>query len=871
MRSRPTEELNAVDESTRQKITWTIIIAVVVSLILLAVHRRHEVDNLIAEIESGSLTERIAAVRTLMHKQKFAEALEDRSRWAQTQAVEAATMIGTEQSLFQLIACKSLVDAPVAAAVDEYLISMGETAIGPLVQALQDKDGAVRGGAKGPLVAIGEPAVKSLMPLIDVYDDAVRGLVAGTLAGIGEPAVKPLLRILKQREPLFDQEPAAFDRARRAAQSAFVSMGVVAFAPITEQVLTDDNPEVRSKGATILGSIADQTTLAPLAAEDAAQVVGPLVNLLQNDPNWSVRVKAAAALGPLVDVAKDNGAVGPLIARLADARPEVRAAAAKALGEIADPSAAGPLAATLMTNRTGATTELATALERIGKPSIAPLTPALDHGDAEVRLVATETIATVGGANAVVPLGKALGDKDVRVRQEAAKALRNLADARVLEPLARALADEDWHVYHAASEALAHVGPPAIPTLVAALGHPNTRVAYMAEKALARIGKPAISALTVGLKSDNPQVVEWTAIALGDIGYDAIEPTAKLLNDASASAISRAAAARALGMTKSKDATKPLIAAAKSASPQVRKAVVKALSEVGDADATETLVGTLLDPSDAVRATAASALKAWRMGGVDAQLRKIMKSGDINAARRAAIVLAQHTTAAGGGLLARVAGIGGEAGLADEEPVRKVLEAAAKDDSEQASLRKGAIETLGYVGTEASLDALSPLLTTGNPYAQEAAKAVGRIGEKVAEEQEVTASPELSKAAELLLKVFHSADTDELRLVAAAGLSLMGGQPVKALLEDLEGPRHELRPWIVAILGAIGKPATDPVLDVRGASSDKEVKAWCAAALKLIGDARALDFLDRMPEEDQPSPEKIEAGQAILSELRATL
>jgi len=271
-----------------------------------------------------------------------------------------------------------------------------------------------------------------------------------------------------------------------------------------------------------------------------------------------------------------------------------------------------------------------------------------------------------------------------------------------------------------------------------------------------------------------------------------------------------------------------------------------------------------------------------------------------------------------------MAGIGGDASPMGESGIRDLLEAAVKDEGEKESVRKHAIEALGYLGTEASLDALSPLLSAGNPYAQDAAKAVGRIGQRVTEEQEITTKVELSKAGELLLDVFRSADTDELRLVAAAGLSLMGAQPVEALLEDLRGGSPELRPWIAAILGAIGKPATDAVLEARGAVQEAEGagetleeakqaaleelgvpadqvefevvqrphgawfwrvgfraravvagapvhKAWCAATLKLIGDARALDFLERMPEEEQPAPEKVEAGREILDDLQAAL
>ncbi len=858
-----------MDESTRQQITWTIIIAVVISLIVLGLHRRAEVDNLMATVANGSAAQRVAAVETLIAKQKLAEAMEDRPRWVQVNAVQAATIVGSEQALFQLIGAKVYLDAPVAAAVDAYLISMGETAIGSLVQAVQDKDAGVRGGAGGPLKAIGAPTVASLMPLIDVYDDAVRGLASSTLAGIGEPAVKPLMRIMKQMRPLFDQEPAAFRRSKSAAQSAFVGMGVTAFDPVIDQILTDDNPEVRSAGATILGSIANQTKIGAMAAEDASRVVQPLVDLVANDPEWTVRRRAAASLGLLTEVARDNNAAPTLIAALGDERPEVRAAAAKALGEVRAPEAAAPLAHTLMTNRTGATGEIATALAKIGAPSIAPLTPALDHHDAEVRLVATQTIATIGTGAAVIPLGKALGDSDVKIRRAAADALRSLATATVLPQLATALADDDWRVYYAARDALARVGKPAVGTLVNALSHPNTRVAYMAEQALATIGKPSIAALINELSSANPQPVEWSAIALGAIGYDAVQAAAQLLGNSSEGISARVAATRALGITKTRAATQPLIKAAGAETYQIRNAAIKALSVVGDEEATEAITNALTDSSSVVRETAMDVLGSWRMGEVDKQLVALTRNDDANTARRAAIVLAQHHSAAGGSLLASLTGSTGQEDTgASAQSIRTLLEAAATDEAEVPTVRASAIAALGYVGEESSLDALAPLLVQSDgTYAIAAAKAVGHIGQQMAEVAEEGKRDEISRPTQLLLDLFKNAKKSNVRMVAATGLALMGKQPVVPLVEMMSKGDPALRPTIAAVLGAIGKPATDKVLDERGKAEDKELRTWLGATLKLIGDARALDMLDQLPKEEQPEPEKIEAGRKILNEL----
>jgi HEAT repeat protein len=70
-------------------------------------------------------------------------------------------------------------------------------AVGPLMNALRDKDGPVREEATNALAKIGGPAVKPLMTdLADAKLD-VRMQAVSTLAKIGQPAVEPLIDVLK--------------------------------------------------------------------------------------------------------------------------------------------------------------------------------------------------------------------------------------------------------------------------------------------------------------------------------------------------------------------------------------------------------------------------------------------------------------------------------------------------------------------------------------------------------------------------------------------------------------------------------------------------------------------------------------------------
>jgi len=870
-----------LDDKTRQQITWIVIIALVASVVVLAAYRRAEVDSLLHTIATGPPSARVAAVTRLIERQKLMEALEDEPRWVQDRAVEAAMMVGSDRALFQLVAAKSVVDEPVAGEIDSYLTSVGDVAIGPLVMALQDKDAAVRGGASAPLKTIAAPAVVSLMPLIDVYDDTVRGLVSSTLGGIGEPAVQPLLRIMTQDEPGPDQGPAAFRRAKSAAEAAFTAMGETAMEPVIGELLEHDDPQVRLAATGILGAVAK-----PLEEEIGRRAVSPLVGRLTRDDAWAVRRKAASALGGLGETALNNGVVAPLIGSLGDSRSEVRAAAAQALGVLADPVAARPLAQLLLTNRKGAMAEIAEALEKIGQPSVAPLAPALEHPDLDVRLVGAQTLAAIGGPDVVVPLAGALDDAEPKVRRAAADALRNLADPRVLDQLAQALADSEAAVYYAARDALARLGEPAIPALVQALGGADTRVAYMAEQALAQIGGPAIQPLIENLLSADEDAGRWSAIALGTIGEEVVDPVTRLLEDAAAPVSARTAAARALGATGSFSATRPLADAAGSAPPQVQSAAVRALGALGDPASTSTLVAALGAESRDVRDAALEVLKQWRVGDVDQKLQEALGGSDEDATRRAAIVLADHSPTASGELI-RAVGAAEEAPAGESRRVRTLLEETVADSGARDDIRSEAIAALTFVGTEASFDALAPLVQAGSSFAEAAAKAVGRIGQRLAREtEEAGAEGKAERATELLLSVFDNADSDELRLIAGSGLAVMGGQPVEPLIERLQNGSDEKRAWVAAILGAIGKPATDPLLNARGLLDTgvrekdfsreeqverREIRRWLGAALTLIGDARALDMLDQLLEEEQPDPRNIEAGREIFVRLQKLL
>lgn len=868
----------------RRQITWVVLIAIAASLAVFASYRRHELDYLRKLIVTGRPEQRLAAVRTLIAKEKLAEALQDQPRAVQDQVIIQVARIGMPEALFQLAGAIYLLDDPEATRATQVLVRFDRLAIGPLVKALKDKDPNVRAGAPNALVAIGPPVIPSLLPLMDAWDQYVRDGVVTVFGQIGLPATPELIKIIKRTEPGPDETPQRFLWKKDTAIRSLLAMKAVALTPIIRDLLTDPNEEVRATACQMLGQIADQTVDTPIAAADAVRIIQPLLARLNTDGSWLVRRRAATALGLLASVGRQPDVVSSLIARLKDVRPEVKAAAAEALGRIGDPAAAGPLVATLIHNRFGAVREITVALQRIKAPAIAPLLPALASNEVEVRAAATEALANIGTPASVVPLAGMLKDPDVAIRRMAADALVSLADSRVLPQLVAALNDPDWRVYYAARDALANVGAPAVPILVSALGSGNPRVAHMAEQALARIGKPALPALAAALGSPNASARSWAAVACGDIGADAVPIVAAVLADVNKPPAARVAAADALGRTAAPSALEPLIKATTTAEPSVRMAALKALVRLGDEKATPTLVAALQDKAPAVRQQAMELLIGWRLGQVNQLLEEVARKGDTNAQRRAAIALAYHTSAATHELLAQIAFTAVTEVPKPTIDLTAILLPAVSDERETAEVRLYAIRALGYLGQEQALPVLAELLRPDNPFAPTAARAIAMIGKRMYETQVQEGGViyarrrPASKAAKMLIDLMFATKDPALRLDCAVALSMMGGDPVWDLYDRLKTASDEMRSWVVAVLGAIGKPASDAGIDVRGDAAvldqnfqpkDRLTRDWATVALALVGDAQAMDLIKHLPDEEKPDPAKIEAGRKVLEMIRA--
>jgi HEAT repeat protein len=256
-----------------------------------------------------------------------------------------------------------------------------------------------------------------------------------------------------------------------------------------------------------------------LSPEGARLVAGALLEseLLPRAPSARETLGAAAAS------LRDLGAA------LRAEDPELRAAAAWALGEGGYEGAAAELARAIEDGAPAVRRRAARALGRLGDRSGIPaLLGALDDGDTAVRWEAARALHALGlqPGEGVDVLAAAVASQDDYVRAFATWTLGEMGPAarEAVPALAAAMAGEDSGGRSGPATALARIGAAAaeaVPALVRELAHTRPERRWRAARTLGRLGAgagAAVSALAAGLSDPEPEVRQQCARALGRIG-----------------------------------------------------------------------------------------------------------------------------------------------------------------------------------------------------------------------------------------------------------------------------------------------------------------------------------------------------------------
>lgn len=295
-------------------------------------------------------------------------------------------------------------------------------------------------------------AVPPLAGLLADDDPATAGLAAAALSRIGQSGAAAREVVLAAVRDRAETSPSA------AVYRLLGSIGAETDVPFVSAGLAAPGPAERVAAAGALGALAQRGVL---------RGAGPALAAALADPAWTVRAAAARAIAEL---ARAPGAAalrtldeeaGALLRTLADPEPAVRAAAADALGACGRPRDAERLVALVEDPEAAPVVILAAlgALAALGPIPGAALERALAHEDPEVVKEAVLAAARVPGVEGQRLLRAAAASPRWDVRRAAARAFAERGDPALRPDAARlAGSDPDPLVARAFAEAARALG-----------------------------------------------------------------------------------------------------------------------------------------------------------------------------------------------------------------------------------------------------------------------------------------------------------------------------------------------------------------------------------------------------------------------------
>lgn len=291
----------------------------------------------------------------------------------------------------------------------------------------------------------------------------------------------------------------------------------------------DPDASVRDAAAFAVGNICKES----IAATQNAEVLNALRKVLQSDNSHWVRRSAAYAIGCMGRFGEE--ALPELDRAVKDSHPAVRQNVAWTLGQIGR-SGIVTLRKALLDDNKYVLRDAAAAIGRMnsdGKQAVPELLRCSGHADAEVRkasLIALVRLVDENDKNiAMAPLRRALSDSEVEVRRNAALAMGNIGgdEAREAVPvLIDALQNGELTMRQQAAAAIRNIGPiasDAVPALRRALLAPDETLRRNAAVALGGIESKAVAAVPelvdrVVDSRENNEVRKEAAVALSRIG-----------------------------------------------------------------------------------------------------------------------------------------------------------------------------------------------------------------------------------------------------------------------------------------------------------------------------------------------------------------
>lgn len=325
-------------------------------------------------------------------------------------------------------------------------------ALAALQDATRSEDPEARAYAAVTWGSLGNPAARNILTrLLDDFDLSVRSAAAVALWALKDDSGVAVLRAIIKRRPAADRgnpllatKASLTNHGRAKAVRALAEIQGGAAASVLELLRSDPSPEVREAAALALAKVGGSEeafksfipllrsesegermrAVAALAEMPDARAEGLLKDATL-DKSIVVRQKALKALG-------DRGellGLPELETGLTAREPEVREAAAEALGRIRSAAAAAILER-LFEKDTDARERLFLwrGLARLGRTAdLAPAEAGLRFVDPEARVAALDGLEGVGTLEALRLAAASLEDPAMTVRVRAAAAVIRLA------------------------------------------------------------------------------------------------------------------------------------------------------------------------------------------------------------------------------------------------------------------------------------------------------------------------------------------------------------------------------------------------------------------------------------------------------------
>ncbi len=383
-----------------------------------------------------------------------------------------------------------------------------------------------------------------------------------------------------------------------------------------ELLLESDSPAVRARAAKLLGQTVEtgdtesiETLVSASVTDDNEDVRAAAVEGLDEIGSEAVEQLLVKITGSKVREGADWATAKKFANALSSDVPELRMAAASALGQLGEPSAIPTLANALDDENPNVRVRSCAALAQIGHPKSVPaIINRLSDPNGAVRREAAVALASLGTDQGLAALFDMLDDPNTAIRRIAAASLGEAGTVRAVQPLADALNDESSAVRSAAvfsiiellSNAPTQQSHQIRDTVVSELKNSDSatveplveilkdssqrrqrrNAAWFLGRVVDEADPDIVEVLIDALESDDNSTAQFAATSLSEIGGELVEDELlEFVSDTTNAAEARAKAVYVLGQVGGQRSADKIQQLTEDDEKQVRKRAFAAVSK----------------------------------------------------------------------------------------------------------------------------------------------------------------------------------------------------------------------------------------------------------------------------------------------------